>query len=418
MFFLRNLFLNLRTSFTVDAFKGGFLFFLVLSSWYILRPVRNEMAVSNVNELPYLLGAGALTMLLLNPLYSWIASRANLKKIVFYCYSFFVANLIFFMLSWRVLDLGNSVWLERVFYVWSNVFSFFIVSIFWVVIINLFRDFKTRNFYGVIMAGGSLGAFFGSSITKEMSGSFNEFGLELFSIFSATFLFLAMIFAIQMINKSKSLNKLELKNVGGGSLDAIANSIKKSEIRNISLYVWIWTGLMTVQWITAAHIVESWSQDPQQRIEFFSLIEQIISPLTFIFQIFLTNIIIKHIGIKNILMMYGFIFILAFMSYGFIPSITVVAIIQIILRVFEYAINKPTREIIFSSLKKDDRYKSSVFIDTFISRFGDLTGSSIIAIGKLTTVALNMLPLFAIPVAACVSFLGIKISKQTKLKGP
>ena len=130
MFFLRNLFLNLRTSFNVDAFKGGFLFFLVLSSWYILRPVRNEMAVSNVNELPYLLGAGALTMLLLNPLYSWIASRANLKKIIFYCYSFFITNLIFFMLSWRVLDLGNSVWLERVFYVWSNVFSFFIVSIF------------------------------------------------------------------------------------------------------------------------------------------------------------------------------------------------------------------------------------------------------------------------------------------------
>jgi AAA family ATP:ADP antiporter len=392
MFFLRNLFLNFRTSFTFDAFKGGFLFFLVLSSWYILRPVRNEMAVSNVNELPYLLGAGALAMLLLNPLYSWIASRTNLKKIVFYCYSFFITNLIFFIFSWRVFDLSNSIWLERVFYVWSNVFSFFIVSIFWVVIINLFRDLKTRNFYGVIMAGGSLGAFFGSSITKQLSGSFNEFGLEFFSIFSAIFLFLAMLFAIQMINKSKPMNKLQLKNVGGGSLDAIKNSIERSEIRNISLYVWIWTGLMTVQWITAANIVESWSQDPQERIEFFSLIEQIISPLTFIFQVFLTNIIIQRIGI------------------------TIVAIVQIFLRVFEYAINKPTREIIFSSLKKDDRYKSSVFIDTFISRFGDLTGSSIVAIGKLTTVAANMFPLFTIPIAAYISLLGIKISKQTKIK--
>ena len=416
MFFLRNLFLNFRTSFTFDAFKGGFLFFLVLSSWYILRPVRNEMAVSNVNELPYLLGAGALAMLLLNPLYSWIASRTNLKKIVFYCYSFFITNLIFFIFSWRVFDLSNSIWLERVFYVWSNVFSFFIVSIFWVVIINLFRDLKTRNFYGVIMAGGSLGAFFGSSITKQLSGSFNEFGLEFFSIFSAIFLFLAMLFAIQMINKSKPINKLQLKNVGGGSLDAIKNSIKKSEIRNISLYVWIWTGLMTVQWITAANIVESWSQDPQERIEFFSLIEQIISPLTFIFQVFLTNIIIQRIGIKNILLMYGFIFMITFVAYGFVPSITIVAIVQIFLRVFEYAINKPTREIIFSSLKKDDRYKSSVFIDTFISRFGDLTGSSIVAIGKLTTVAANMFPLFTIPIAAYISLLGIKISKQTKIK--
>tara|TARA_B100001248_G_scaffold193717_1_gene148685 strand:- start:123 stop:929 length:807 start_codon:yes stop_codon:yes gene_type:complete len=266
------------------------------------------------------------------------------------------------------------------------------------------------------MAGGSLGAFFGSSITKQLSGSFNEFGLEFFSIFSAIFLFLAMLFAIQMINKSKPINKLQLKNVGGGSLDAIKNSIKKSEIRNISLYVWIWTGLMTVQWITAANIVESWSQDPQERIEFFSLIEQIISPLTFIFQVFLTNIIIQRIGIKNILLMYGFIFMITFVAYGFVPSITIVGIVQIFLRVFEYAINKPTREIIFSSLKKDDRYKSSVFIDTFISRFGDLTGSSIVAIGKLTTVAANMFPLFTIPIAAYISLLGIKISKQTKIK--
>ena len=85
--------------------------------------------------------------------------------------------------------------------------------------------------------------------------------------------------------------------------------------------------------------------------------------------------------------MYGFIFMITFVAYGFVPSITIVAIVQLFLRVFEYAINKPTREIIFSSLKKDDRYKSSVFIDTFISRFGDLTGSSIVAIGKLTTVA-------------------------------
>ena len=73
---------SIKNSISKDSFFGSLLFFLVLSSWYTLRPVRNEMAVANVDELPYLLAAGALAMLIINPIYSWIASRSNLKKII------------------------------------------------------------------------------------------------------------------------------------------------------------------------------------------------------------------------------------------------------------------------------------------------------------------------------------------------
>ena len=68
------------------------------------------MAVANVDELPYLLAAGALAMLIINPIYSWIASRSNLKKIILYCYSFLILNLILFLLSWRTFGLGDSIW--------------------------------------------------------------------------------------------------------------------------------------------------------------------------------------------------------------------------------------------------------------------------------------------------------------------
>ena len=255
--------------FSIESLAASFLFFLVLSSWYILRPVRNEMAVANVEELPYLLAAGALIMFLVNPLYSWIASKSDLRKIILFCYSFLILNLIFFLLSWRVFDLGDSIWLGRIFYVWCNIYSFFVVSIFWVVIINLYRDSRTRGFYGIIMAGGSLGALFGSEISKRFSNSFNDFGLEFFSMSSAILLFLAMLLAIFITSKSKHSNQLELNNVGGGSFDGIKNSLKRSEIRNIAIYVWLWTGLMTIQWITAINIVEDWSQDSAQRLRFF-----------------------------------------------------------------------------------------------------------------------------------------------------
>jgi len=324
-------------------------------------------------------------------------------------------NLLLFLFAWQILNLGESIWVGRIFYVWCNVYSFFVVSIFWVVIINLYRDARKRSFYGIIMAGGSLGALFGSEISKRFSSTFNDSGLILFSISAAFFLFLAMLLSAVLVTISKKNNSTNISNTGGGSFDAIKNSLNTKEIRNIAMYVWIWTCLMTIQWITAINIVEDWSQDPEQRLKFFATIEQVISPLTLIVQLFFTNIIIKRLGIKNILLMYGVLFFVAYLMYAFFPSILAVGLVTIILRVFEYGLNKPTRESIFSTFKKNDRYKSSVFIDTFISRFGDLSGSAFIALGKLTSISANVFPLVAIPIASYLTILGIRISKNKKI---
>ena len=407
---------EIKESFSKESLLGSFLFFLVLSSWYVLRPVRNEMAVANVDDLPYLLAAGAVAMLLINPIYSWVVSKTNLRKIVIYCYSFLIVNLLIFLSTWKFLGIGDSVWVGRIFYVWCNVYSFFVVSIFWVVIINIFRNSKTRSFYGVIMAGGSLGAIFGSEISKRFSNSFDEYGLEFFTLSAAILLFFAMLLAMN-ITRSKMTEKILDKNsVGGGSLDSIKNSIQSEEIRNIAAYVWMWTCLMTIQWITAINIIEEWSSDSQQRISFFATIEQIVSPLTLLIQLFLTNSIIRKVGIKNIMILYGFLFLIAYLLYGFFPSIVAVAIVTVFLRVFEYGFNKPTREIIYSTLKQNDRYKSSVLIDTFVSRFGDLTGSALIKLAGFTTITFNSLPLMALPIAGYLSFLGMRISKENKIR--
>lgn len=407
---------EIKESFSKESLLGSFLFFLVLSSWYVLRPVRNEMAVANVDDLPFLLAAGAIAMLLINPIYSWVVSKTNLRKIVIYCYSFLIVNLLIFLSTWKFLGIGDSVWVGRIFYVWCNVYSFFVVSIFWVVIINIFRNSKTRSFYGVIMAGGSLGAIFGSEISKRFSNSFDEYGLEFFTLSAAILLFFAMLLAMNITRSKMNEKILDKNSVGGGSLDSIKNSIQSEEIRNIAAYVWMWTCLMTIQWITAINIIEEWSSDSQQRISFFATIEQIVSPLTLLIQLFLTNIIIRKVGIKNIMILYGFLFLIAYLLYGFFPSIVAVAIVTVFLRVFEYGFNKPTREIIYSTLKQNDRYKSSVLIDTFVSRFGDLTGSALIKLAGFTTITFNSLPLMALPIAGYLSFLGMRISKENKIR--
>ncbi|MDA7844867.1 hypothetical protein N9A69_04705 [Gammaproteobacteria bacterium] len=403
-----------------DILLSSFLFFLVLSSWYVLRAVRNEMAVENYSQdfLLILLATTALTMLLINPIYAWIASRSNFKKIIIYCYSFLICNLFLFFFYSRSLaetDISQTIWLGRVFYVWCQIYAFFVVSIFWVLVINLFRDNRSRKLYGFIMAGGSLGAIFGSEIAIRLSESFTDSGLELFILSSSFLLFLAMLVAIYIVNSIKSSNLNE--KVGGSWSDAFNNIISIKEVRAIAIYSWLFTALMTVQWISAIPIIETYSELSPERIKLFGRIEQLVSPLTLFTQLFLTYVVISVFGIRLILIMYGFLFVMVFLLYGLVPSIGVVVFAQTVLRIFEYGFNKPSREIIYSELNKTDRYKSSVFIDTFVTRFGDLTGSLFMGIGKTTAIAIGFMPIIAIPVAGLLSFVGFNIAKNSKSKG-
>ena len=378
------------------------------------------MAVENYSQdfLLILLAITALTMLLINPIYAWIASRSNFKKIIIYCYSFLICNLFIFFFYSRSLaetDISQTIWLGRVFYVWCQIYAFFVVSIFWVLVINLFRDNRSRKLYGFIMAGGSLGAIFGSEIAIRLSESFTDSGLELFILSSSFLLFLAMLVAIYIVNSIKSSNLTE--KVGGSWSDAFNNIISVKEVRTIAIYSWLFTALMTVQWISAIPIIETYSELSPERIKLFGRIEQLVSPLTLFTQLFLTYVVISVFGIRLILIMYGFLFVMVFLLYGLVPSIGVVVFAQTVLRIFEYGFNKPSREIIYSELNKTDRYKSSVFIDTFVTRFGDLTGSLFMGIGKTTAIAIGFMPIIAIPVAGLLSFVGFNIAKNSKSKG-
>jgi len=372
------------------------------------------MAVQNSDILPYLLGIGAIVMLLLNPIYSWLASQRNLRGVLIGCYSFFIINLLIFITLWEFFNLSAAIWLSQIFYIWCNVYSFFVVSIFWVVIINLFRGDNATNTFGVIAAGGSLGAFLGSEISKQLASTFNESGIIFFTSISIIFLILALAVGLILLNRFASSKDIDTA-VGGNSFDALKNLISSAQIRSIGLYMYIWTAMMTVHWVTSIEIVNAWSSDGGDRIIFFSRIEQTVTILTLFTQFFLTSMIIRFAGPKTILMFYGFLFMGAFIGYYLNPSIGFVFVITIILRLFEYGINKPTREVVFSYLKRTDRYKSTVMVDTFLVRMGDFSGSGFILITKSFGMAFSHVPLLAIPFAGCLAFLGYRIPPKEKI---
>ena len=372
------------------------------------------MAVQNADILPYLLGVGAFVMLLLNPIYSWLASQRNLRGVLVGCYSFFILNLLAFIVLWEFFELSSAVWLSQIFYVWCNVYSFFVVSIFWVVIINLFRGEGAANVFGVIAAGGSLGAFLGSEISKQLASTFNESGIIFFTLISILFLIFALLVGLTLLKRFISLDGINQAS-GGTSFDAFKNLISSTQIRSIGMYMYLWTAMMTIHWVTSINIVNEWSSDGGNRIIFFSKIEQTVTILTLFTQFFLTSAIIRFAGPKSILMLYGFLFIAAFIGYYINPSIGYVFVITIVLRLFEYGINKPTREVVFSYLKKTDRYKSTVMVDTFFVRMGDFSGSGFVLLSKSAGLVFSQVPLLAIPFAGFLALLGFKIPPKERI---
>ena len=392
-------------------------FFFVLASWYALRPVRNELAVQGgIYNLPWLLMGVMLAMLIINPIYSWLVSRINQNRLILYIYSFFILNLILFLILWTFAGEDGRIWTGRAFYIWANVYSFFVVSIFWVTMINFFSHTDSKKFFGIISAGGSLGAFFGSTVARyfstEICGntSISDLGpmsLIVFSIFSLLF----AIFFSRTFKPRASDMENSPKEIGGSSFEAIQNITKDPAIRNIGLYVILFTMLMTTSWMISLGIVEEWSKDPCERTGFFARIEQIVTPLTLLMQLFLASYILRRVGSLAVLSIYGVLFAIAFMAYAFYPTITTVMMVVISLRIFEYGLNKPTRESIYTKLKQQDRYKSTVFIDTFLARSGDVIGGWFVRGLVGTGIAVLSVTWAALPFALFISYMGFQVNK-------
>ena len=400
--------------------RAFFFFYFVLCSWYSIRPVRNEMAVqAGLENLPSLLSIVLLVMLIANPVYSWLVSRINRNKIVLYFYLFFILNLLVFFFSWVLLDESWKPLIAKSFYIWCNVFSFFVVSIFWVSMINFFSGSQAKLYFGIISAGGSIGAFSGSSIARVFStqvcgsvtlSEWGPFSLILISVFSLSIAcFLSMSFKSEVNEKEGGVSS---ESLSGSAFEPITEIAQSSVLKNLSLYMVLWTGLMTFGWMIALGIVQEWSTDPCERTAFFARIEQIVTPLTLVCQFFVTSFILRSFGIKKVLIIYGFILFAAIYFYEIYPEIMTVLIVVSILRTFEYGLSKPARESLFTKLKREQRYKSTVFLDTFFARGGEVMGSWFAAKGTLLIGLSSMgATLFMIPFAALLSWAGYRSSK-------
>ena len=398
-----------------NTIYSGLFFFFVLNSMFVLRPFRNTIAADiGTAELTFFLFVVALVMLLVNPIYSFIVSNSSQKNIVPYIYGFFILNLLVFLGLNN--NFPNSSTVKAAFYVWYNVFNFFLVAIFWAMTVNSFNLERAKVFFGLISACGSLGAAFGGLLVSNYL--YDKANLSL------VITILSMLFAIYFSSKVKR-QEFSLKGKTSTYSQVIEQftQIRKNPlIRNFVFYAFIWTCLTTALWFFQLKIINSFTDDSAVKTQIFARADSIVPIITLITQVFFTSYFLrsKYFGIRFVLTIYGILFSVALLAIsGYFSEyllsasgVTLFLILQGTIRPFEYGLNKPAREAVFTTLSIHEKYKSTVFVDTFTTRFGDATGgflvNSLLSFGLLLYAA----PLAIIPLAIFLTNLGWKISKN------
>ena len=398
-----------------NTIYSGLFFFFVLNSIFVLRPFRNTIAADiGTADLTFFLFVVVLVMLLVNPIYSFIVSKSSQKNIVPYIYGFFILNLLIFLSLNSYFP--NSSAVKATFYVWYNVFNFFLVAIFWAMTVNSFNLERAKVFFGLISACGSLGASFGGLLVSNYLYDKENLSLVITII--------SMLLAIYF---SSRVERQELSLEGNTStysqiFEQFTQIKENPLIRNFIFYAFIWTCLSTALWFFQLEIINNFTNDSAVKTQIFGRADSMVPIITLATQLLLTSYFLrsKYLGIRFVLTMYGVLFTVAFLAVsGYFSEyllsasgITLFLILQGTMRPFEYGLNKPAREAVFTTLSTKEKYKSTVFIDTFTNRFGDATGgllfNSLLSFGLLLYAA----PLAIIPLAIFLINLGWSISKD------
>ena len=395
---------------------AGLYFFLLLAAYFVIRPIREEMGVAGgVRNLPWLFLGTLIGMLLIHPLFTTLVSRLPRRLFIPLSYGFFAINLVFFWVLFRSLPSAEGVWIGRVFFVWASVFNLFVVSIFWSLMADLFRPPQAKRLFGFVAVGGTAGAVVGSAATAFLAARITPTNLLLLSAALLTAATLAARKLMQTAPKTEEKGPVDAdRPVGGGVLDGIRMVFASPYLLGIVVYMLLYTVTATFLYFQQADIVAVSFADRAARTVFFARIDLAVNTLTVITQVFLTGRIVRLIGVALALAALPLVCVFGFAAVGVAPTLMTIAVFQVLRRSSNYAVARPCREMLYTVIPREAKYKAKNFIDTFVYRVGDQVGAwSYAALGTLGFGA-AAISLVAAPLAAVWFGVGLWLGRRQK----
>jgi AAA family ATP:ADP antiporter len=377
-------------------------FFSILSAYYVIRPIRDEIgAAGGIENLPWLFTGTLAGMLAANPPFSALVARLAPVRFISWTYRFFMANLVLFLVLFATTTGAATVWSGRAFYVWGAIFSLFVVSVFWGFLADVFSSDQSRRLFGFIAAGGTIGGIVGSTLTSFLV---EHLGRARLLLVSAALLEVAVFAVRRLARISRSLReragpRMEEAPVGGGVLAGFVHAVRSPYLLHLTLYMLLFTILSTFLYFQQADVARHSFASRAARTAFFANIDLAVNVLTLLIQLFLTGRIIRGLGVALTLTLLPALSVAGFFVLGIGPTLGAVVVFQVLRRAGNFAVARPTRETCFTVVPREDKYKAKSFIDTFVYRAGDQIGAwSYAALGFLG-LGLAGISLIAVPVS-------------------
>ncbi len=384
-------------------------FFCLLASYYILRPLRDEMGVAGgVRNLQWMFSATFVVMLAAVPVFGMLVARIPRRRFVPWVYRFFIINILIFFLALKFT--GSSPWVARVFFVWVSVFNLFVVTVFWSFMADLFTSEQGKRLFGFIAAGGTTGALLGPTVTAALAVPLGPVNLLLISAVLLEGAAQCVGGLLRTADAGGTEAAARLNNdsaVGGGMWAGLVHVIHSPYLLMICGHIVLLTTTATFLYFQQAEVVSKAFTDPGERTRVFALIDLAVGLATLLVQVSATGRLITRFGVAPALAFMPLVTLVGFLALAVAPVLGVVIAFQAIRRAADFAITNPAREILFTVILREDKYKAKNFMDTVVFRGGDaasgwtfagLRGAGL----ELTAIAWLTVPVAAIWIGLCL----------------
>lgn len=390
--------------------------FFIMFGYYILRAVRDEISAADRGNLQILWTVVFFVMIGAVSLYSWVASRYSRGVFVPLANRFFIACLIGFWAALVFLPAEMRPWIDRVFYVWTSVFALFVVTVFWGLVADCFDNDQGKRLFGFIAVGSSLGAIAGSSVTALLAAQVPVFSLLLIScvpleIASWCAATLHRGFGTGAVTTAGESERP----LSGDALSGMKAVFQSPYLMGIASFIALMTFASTILYFQQANLVGEAITDRGERTAFLARIDLIVNVLTIVFQVYLTARVIRWLGVGVSLALVPAAVAVGFIVLGFYPSLAVLVVVQVAYRAGRYGMTKPAREVLFTVLSREEKYKSKAFLDAAVYRGGDLVSGWIYAGLAAVGLSIGAIGFVAMPLAVVWTVVGIKLGQREEI---
>jgi AAA family ATP:ADP antiporter len=370
-------------------------FFMLLAGYYVLRPLRDQMGIAGgVKALPWMFVATFVTLLVMQPIYGALVKRLTRRRFIAVVYQFFVLNLALF---WLLLTLNIApVIVARVFFVWVSVFNLFAVAVFWSLMADLFTSEQGKRLFGFIGAGGTAGSLLGPLITIGFSGSLGPVNLLLIAIL---LLELAM-FCVHRLERRiahEHRSRRDQDIIGGSIFSGFSALVRSPYLLGVAAWVSLMSFGATILYLEQANVVSASVHGAAAQTRLFASMDLAVGLLTLATQLLATSQVLKRFGTGASAGALPLVYIIGFTALALAPGLALIFVFQVVQRWMNFAIANPARQVLFTVIGRDEKYKAKNMIDVVVFRGSDALYSSVFdglqALGlKIGAIALCALP--------------------------